>query len=475
MNSVRRIATNTVTLAISEIISKISIFFIFVYIGRIFGDSTFGQFNFGYSFGLITMMFMDIGINYMIVREMSRKKQSIGDYISNAMLIKVFFTLIISIAVFIIMQIIDKDTNTKLLVYLLCIFAFTRSFTELLFAAIKAHEKMYYEAAIKIISMLALLGLSFLYFINGADIVTIALIFALVEIITFIITFLIVYLKFSRITFNLKISLCKEIIKKAFPFTLSLTSAAIYFNIAVVLLSVLKGDSAAGYYSAAYNLTNAIMFIPGMYIFAIYPIFSKDFKKLRKKVTFIYERSFKYLYIIGLPITIGTFVLARKIIFTIYGIEYFSDSIIILQILSWYIFIKFGGYLTGILLSSIDKQYLRTISQIITATVNIVLNIILIQRYSFIGAAISTVISEIVLFMLTYIFASKEYHSLNLIQIIYKPIIASAVMWVSIYYANTNLFLSFILGTSVYIGLILILRAFDSKDKEILIKMIKNE
>lgn len=474
MNGVRRIATNTATLTLAEIISKLSFFFIFVYIARFLGNVAFGKFNFAYSFALIAVVFMDIGINYMIVREISRKKKSTGEYTVNALIVKSVFSVFILSLVYWIINTLNYPPETKILVYLLCIFIFIRSLTELLFSVFKAHEKMHYEASIKIGGMLLLLiaGISLLAL--GQSVVILALVFVLTEILVFISSLIIVNLKFTKLKLVFDYKISKDIIKKAIPFTLSLISATIYFNIAVIMLSLMKGDAAVGAYSAAYNLTMAVLVIPGMYSFAIYPVFSKYFKEHKKKVVFIYERSFKYLYLIGLPISIGAFILARNIILFIYGAE-FGASILALKILAWFVFIKFASYLTGILLSSAYKQHLRMYAQVTTAIANIILNFVLIPKYGIVGACIATIVCEALLFIITFFFVSKTVHSLNILSIMHKPLIASILMSSVIIYLNMNLILSILLGFVIYFSALIILKTFDRRDYVLLSKLLKNE
>lgn len=467
MNGVRKIATNTVTLAVSEIVSKGALFLLFAYLGRAFGDVTFGTFNFAYSFGLLAAMLMDIGINYMIVREISRKKEATSGYLVNAILIKAFFSAIAFVLVFISLGLMGKGSQTSLVVYLLCIFAFARSFTELVFSVFKAHERMYYEASIKIISLLALLAGGIVVLMHYRSIVALAAVFALTEVLSFIAGILIVHFSFDRLVVKIDKGICIEIVKKALPFTLSLVSGAIYFNIAAILLSIMKDDAAVGAYSAAYNLTMALLFIPGMYSYAIYPIFSRDYNSQKDKVKFIYERSLKYLLILGMPITIGLFLLSRKIILFIYGTEYFYPSIIALQILVWLVAFKFAGYITGVLLSSINRQRLRMYAQVVTAVASIILNLLLIPPYGFAGAAVATVVSEIGLFAITYLYASWAYHKVNLLKYVWKPAIGSAAMALALVYINLNLFIMAFIGFFVYSGVIVLLGAFDSKDKEL--------
>jgi O-antigen/teichoic acid export membrane protein len=209
-----------------------------------------------------------------------------------------------------------------------------------------------------------------------------------------------------------------------------------------------------------------------MYSFAIYPIISSSYEKDKNKVTFIYERSFKYLYILSLPISIGLFIIARHIILFVYGQDY-SKSIIVLGILAWFILFKFISYLTGIVLSSINKQKYRMYSQGSAALINLVLNLVLIPKYSYIGAGIATLISEIVLFTLTFIFVSKYFHVFNVFKILYKPLIATAIMVVAIIFLKINMFILIFIGASVYFLILFLLRTFDEKDYSLIKRLMR--
>ena len=66
--------------------------------------------------------------------------------------------------------------------------------------------------------------------------------------------------------------------------------------------------------------------------------------------------------------------------------------------------IVFVNYLMGYLLNAIDKQRLFTLTVALTTMLNIALNLALIPKYSFAGAAYATLISEIVSFVMLYYF-----------------------------------------------------------------------
>lgn len=472
MSSVRKIAANTLLLSIAEVVVKAAQFFIFVYIARQLGNAVFGRFNFAYSFSLIAVIFIDIGINYMIIREISIKKELLNKFISNSLMIKTALGIAVFILSAIALNLLSYPKETRVLVYLLLLYMFLRSNTEFLFSVFKAFQRMHYEALIKImgVALILVFGIGGLMFTK--DIVIFGLIYALIEFFVFLAALAVVMKRFIKIKMEFDFSFSKNIIRLASPFTLSMIFAGVYFYIDTVMLSLMKGDVPVGIYSAAYNITLALLFIPGMYTFAIYPILSGSYLKDRKQVTFIYERSFKYLYILGLPLSIGLFVIARNAILFMYGQNY-SQSIIALKILAGFIVFKFLSYLIGTVLSAINKQKFRMYGQGISALLNLSLNLILIPRFSFIGAGIATLTSEIFLFVFTFIFVSKYFHSFSALKILYKPLIASVIMALAIIFLKINMFALIITGAAIYFAILVLLKVFDEKDYILMRRLLK--
>jgi len=210
----------------------------------------------------------------------------------------------------------------------------------------------------------------------------------------------------------------------------------IYGRIDIVMLSGIKGFAVTGWYSAASTLIVALSFIPGVIINATFPAMSR-FHHMNSKdlLKLLYEKSFYYLLSLGLPLSIGISMLAQRIILFIYK-EQFIESGLILNILSWSLVFVFVNYMMGYLLNSINKQHLFTISTAICAVANITLNFILIPRFSFVGASVATIVSQLINFFLLYYFTSKNGYFINLMKVSYRPFISGVAMAISIIYIS---------------------------------------
>jgi O-antigen/teichoic acid export membrane protein len=112
---------------------------------------------------------------------------------------------------------------------------------------------------------------------------------------------------------------------------------------------------------------------------------------------------------------------------------------------------------------------------IVAVIFNIVLNLLVIPIYSYIGAAIVTVLTE-ALILILFVYTLKSEFSvsrstkINLI----KGVLASIIMGIAIYYFNNlNLFLIILLGALIYVVCLILLRVLDD-DEILMIKSLFN-
>ena len=177
----------------------------------------------------------------------------------------------------------------------------------------------------------------------------------------------------------------------------------------------------------------------------------------------------------GLPIAVGITLLADKFIFLIYGPTY-ENSIIALQILSWDVLLVFLYGCISFLLVSIDRQHQMALFAGCTAVINIILNIILIPTYSYVGSAFATIIAESFL-LVSYIFLSARYlHLLPLHKIIIKPIIAASLMGAFVYFfSQIHLAIVVPLAIVIYFSVLYLIKGFSKDDISLLKSLLKKD
>lgn len=485
MSTARRIYKNTMYLGAAEIISKVLQFVIMLYAARLLDKENFGKFSFALSLSFIAIVFADLGIDTLLIREISRNKENkslVDKYFINAAVMKFGLCLITYAIIELVLYLLDYQPYTKFIVRIVWAFTILSTFTDLFYSIFRSFEKMHYDSSIKIIRMILLTPISLYVLFKWHNVILFSFSFLFVELFVILVAAYFTFRTFINFNelkklnlFEIDYSLMKSLLKKALPFGLAFVFGSIYFYIGSVMLSKMRGDEEVAIYSVAYNIALAILFIPTVYTNAIYPVLSRYFKESKDGLVLLYERSFKYLYIIGLPISIGLYLLAERVIFFFYGSTY-SGSIIALQIISWYLFIKFLNFLLGTVLSSVNRQNQRMFGQGVTAVFNVILNLLLIPKIGLVGAAWATLLTEVFLFIIYYFNVSNSLnYYYNFLRILIKPLIAVAAMFLLIKFMNLGLALTILLSALIYFAALFVLKALDEKDYEIIKKIFKNE
>ena len=280
-------------------------------------------------------------------------------------------------------------------------------------------------------------------------------------------------LKFVKPRMEIDFSFWKPTIKEALPFALTGTFITIYVWIDSVMLSLMKGDAVVGWYNAAYMAVLALLFIPTAINSAVFPIMSKYYISSIDAFKFIFEKQFKYILTIGIPIGVGITLLANEIILTIYGIDY-MPSVIAFQILTWAIVFIFARTAFERALESSNRQIILTKVFGVCVVINIILNLILIPKYSYVGASIATLLTDFTVFTIIFIYSIKNGYNTQIKRIVKdtsKIIIASIIMGFFIeYFRNQNIFIIIFTAAIIYFFIILVINGINKED----IKLVKN-
>jgi len=473
MKTVQRIAKNTVVPLLSDIVSKVPGFFYVMYTARYLGVERFGILSFALAFTGIFGVFGDLGLQQLTVREVARDKSLARKYLGNIAVMKIFLVVITFGLIALTINLLGYPEQTIKVVYFVALSVIFGAFTEMFYSIFRAFERMEYQSIGQILhSVLMLLGALFAIS-HGFDVVGFASIYFLVSAVVLVYAFAVCVWKFVLPKIEMDWEFWKPTIKAALPFFLAGVFSVIAFKINIVMLSMMKGDVIVGWYSAAYRLIVFLVFIPSAFSGSIYPILSKYYISSQESLKLAYQKSFKYMCVLSFPITIGTILLADSIILIIYKSGY-VHSIIALQVLACVVPFTFLTHILAGTLNSINRQDLTMKILLLCMISNVTMNLILIPRYSYVGAAIATVITDLIQCVLCFHFLSKFVYKIQIHKFIAKPAITSAIMGLFILsFVKMNLFLLVCISTLIYFGVLILLKTFSKEDLN-LFKQIVN-
>lgn len=227
------------------------------------------------------------------------------------------------------------------------------------------------------------------------------------------------------------------------------------YNFDSLLLGFLVGAEAVGWYKAAYKPITAVLGLPLTYFAGLLPALTRACTAGREEFWAVFDRSLRLTLLCSLPIAIGGTFLAQPIVDLLYGPDY-AQSVLILKILAWSAaMVVFRATLRHGLLA-VGRQDLALRAALVAVSLNILLNSLLISKYGMLGAAFTTVFSDLAWLTISIADFGRVIARLNWISYLYHPLLASVAMALSFYLLKEqNWLLQAVASVSVY-GIILV-------------------
>ena len=449
----------------SKILLLLTSLGLYTLIGRKLGPEGLGQFSFVLALiGLFTFL-PDLGINLFLTREVSRQPKLVHEYLGRAFTIVLILAPLTFGTIVLAGYLLSDDQKIRQAISIAGVFLVLGAFSALFRAAFYAYERMEYDALIVVAErVLILVGCALILFYGG-NVVGLISVHVLARLVALLIGGWIFSKKISRLprlSFDRRKSW--EMLRSSTPFALNVVTTTIYVQIDLVLLTLWVGAAASGYYKAATALIIPLAVIATSLNTALFPNMSRAYVNSRSQAKDLIEHSMRYLFMIGWPIALGTALLAPQIIFYIYG-EEFQPTVLVLQILAFIIPLRFINNSMGTGLTAVNRQKTRAGLIMFSAVLNLALNVFLIKRYSYIGAGISTLITELVISAGLYITVFSFLGKFASGRMFFRIFLAGLIMAVVTYLLRDyNLFIAIGMSAGMYGIALLVLKALPEDD-----------
>jgi polysaccharide transporter, PST family len=177
----------------------------------------------------------------------------------------------------------------------------------------------------------------------------------------------------------------------SFPIAASALAIGIFQRIDQVMLHLMTGDQALGWYVAAVNITELFALLPLALMSSLLPVFSR-FASREDRFDHYLKLSFRSMMVVVFGACALVCPLAKPIIHLLYGPE-FAAAAPLLAVIVWSeVPVFFGVVISNGLIAKNLQNYLA-LSNGVGAVVNIVLNLFMIPRWGALGAAWATNVS----------------------------------------------------------------------------------
>jgi len=445
---------NTFWLGIGTFFSKLLSLVLLIYVARILGAEEYGKFTFALAFAAVFTVIHDFGIPQIIVREFSRNKINKKEF-SSVVSLNILLSLVVSFAILFTLLFTKLSPDIEKAVLILGAANIITNFANIFISLFQAQGRMEARTWIEILRavLLVILGLAIIFNFPSAKNLSWAYLIAAAISLPLILIFF--SYKFFKPKIKWESLVWKKFLIMSWPLALVGVSGIIYNYIDSIMMGFWGMITETGFYNAAFRIINAAVLPSVLVSKSAYQVLSK-FSESKELLQKTWDHQLELMILLAFPMMAGGFVLAPRIIHAFYP-DNFSPAVLALQILILSIFFIYISRPFGDLIVVSNQQRKLLLISTAGAIINIILNFILIPRYSLYGAALATVITTLITFLI-YIITVKIFTSIHIFSfdcfiISILSTVSALIMYLAVkqpFIYNLNIFISISLGTIIY-------------------------
>ena len=463
MSIARKILENTFIQVLGKLITAGLSIIVLKIISGYLGTAGYGDYTTVYQFLAFFGIAADFGIYTITVKEMSKDESKIPMILGNVLGLRTLLAIVTmgsaAIAAFLIPSYANTVIPMGVLIATLATFFTLLNGT--VSSVLQVHLKMQYATIGLVIGKIASVSymgaVAYILFANDLHTGFQHLLWAGVigNLVMFLITSSYVT-KFTNISYRFNFAFWKKIFITSLPYGVALVLNTIYFRLDVILLTLLLphtqvladgttncassmcSDTEVGLYGVAMRFLEMLVIIPIYFMNSVLPVMTKYIEEQNKKIKVLMQYSFDFLIATGVPILVGGFILAIPIIKFISNPDFVGGNIhqygsdLAVRILMFAMLFSFVNALFGFTLVVLNQQIKLMYINAVCVVFNLIGNLIVIPTWGFRGAAITSVLSELFILILTG-WVAKQALRLNLSpKILFKVLLSSAVMGITV-------------------------------------------
>ena len=213
---------------------------------------------------------------------------------------------------------------------------------------------------------------------------------------------------------------------------------------------------------------DTLLFIAGTLALSGLPPFSGFYSK-DSILALAQERHNYILFGVGLFVAVLTTFIAPFLVLVLGGQSYLPHAAVALQIMIWSIPFGWINSIVNYILIALGQQSKLTRAFVVGLSFNIIANLILIPRFSYVAAAFVTILSELVEGLVFMIYLERSLGSIRWIRLLWRLFAAAGAMFILMGLAWAwHPIAGLVVGPMVYVGVLLALKAIGPEERGML-------
>ncbi len=442
-----KVVRNFLALGSGEAISRLIAFAATLYLARVLGPEGYGTIALAIGVNLYLAKVAEFGIDAAGAKEIADAPDRVPEIASAVITARLIITTpMVLVFGAMVLWLVPEPEGSVLALYFLTLIPIAAS-TKWIHIGLQRAEPV---GVARVLAELVALGLILLVVRGVGDLRLVPLAQGVGELLSAIVLYLVLVRRSHGFGLRWNLRVAKPILARGLPLAVQILLGLVIYNSDLVFLRVFQGAAAVGFYAAAYTLISFAANLGMTYGISLLPALTRVRNDPADGGN-LYRTGLVQIAAVSIPIAVGAFFLAPKIIHLGFGAGW-GPSTLALQILAVSIPFSAIRNIPWVALVAMGRGHLLTRVMVGGVVANLALNAALVPSYGLFGAGVATVLTEVLVCVLMLRTVRREGLMPPSTTRLVKPLVASAAMGLALWSAGSlSLFVAFGIGCVVFV------------------------
>lgn len=445
-----------------------------IIIGRLFGAERVGEFAFVMTFSLIFAFLSTAGMPWAMIREVATHRDQAHRYAENGLTIVTATGLATIPLMMATASLLGRPITTCIAVGLAGLALVFDGLAQIVCSVFNGFERMELASVVMIVQELTFLIIGAVILFLRLPFLWLFVIYVPSRLAGFLASLPLYRKLLDRpLRPGWDRPLARDMLRITLPYAADIALGPVYLRIDVVMLTFYQGNVAAGLYEAAGSIFYRFNVFARTINNALMPLMSREFESQAERIRTYINAATKYQVAMGIPLTVACVMLAGPVIRFLYG-EGFELSATVFGLMAMIITLRFIDNTLSTALTASNLQSKRSMALALAAAFNITINLFVLPVYSFVGAAITTILTEVFFFSLLYLYLRQRVSHPLAFRPVLKPVFAGSVMALTLWLLRSLPWLPLALSGGVaYLIVLFAVGTFSQREVQVVLHILR--
>lgn len=401
----RRLAGNAAWLTAGQLVSKVASVVFVVIVARAVGVREYGYFTFATAFVPLFLAFGTLGIDAAVIRELARNREQLSELFTSGLCVRLV-TAVGALALSLGLAPLFADARLAVLTVLVVgVALFIDELTTYVATVFKAFEQIRFHAVALVVNRIGSTFLALVAYLADAGLVVITVTYFLGSLGALLYAVLALRRHFPPVRLSAaRRATALRLLRIGAPLGVAAVLNMALFRLDTVMVQAIEGAEEVGLYGVAFRFFESFLFLTWMLTDLTFARISRQGRGERSTRTL--ELSVTVTLTAYLPLFVGSLFVAPWIVSTLFGERYAEAA----RAVPWLTFaLVCYGITYQVRTAWMALGGRRAIAWIaaVALAINVPLNLLLIPRYGFVGAAVATAAVSALELVLTLLWARR--------------------------------------------------------------------